>query len=132
MGPSKNICFEKLLADIAPSGDHSDREDWQDLHGEFYEPLFAYYKRLTGDEEQAQVLTDQAFVRLFRKFDAYRGDPVDDDAAQSTDTPDPLLAWVFRQTEQYLRSLFDGVQNPSGGWVPIPFDLQLTRRTWEI
>ena len=132
MRPSEGIGFENFLAGMAEGADQSDREDFQDIHREFYAPMFSYYQKLTGDEAQAQVLTDQAFIRLFRQLDAYRGDPIDDDAAQPTDAPDPLLAWVFRQTEQYLRSLFDGVQGPSGGWVPIPFDLQLTRRTWDI
>lgn len=71
------------LAAIAPCADHAMAARFEQLMRDHYRKAYTYAYRMTGSREDAEDLTQEAFVRAYRAIDRY-------------DETRPFDRWLFR------------------------------------
>jgi len=86
-------------------------EPFEGIYRQHHERVYSLCLRMTGDEEKAYGLMEEAFARLFRKLGTFRGAATFYATyARRPQTADFVAEWICRQSEQY--------QQPpsSSGW----------------
>jgi hypothetical protein len=84
-------------------------EDFEGIYRQYSKRVYSLCLRMTGNEAEAQGLTQEAFLHLFCKLDTFRGvSTFYQSYAQRPRVADLIAEWICRQSKQYRQALSGG------------------------
>jgi RNA polymerase sigma-70 factor (ECF subfamily) len=107
----RNMTDEKEIQWWCEQAARGNREAGSKLLGHFHRPIFGYLRRLSGNDTDADDLTQQTFSKVWQSLGSFRG-------AASLNT------WIHRIAYctyiDWVRQRRPGEEQPEGWWESLP------------